>query len=380
MKNVNILLSLILFGLVLGSCGKPDKAKQLENLKKQRDDISAQIKQLESELNPADTAKKEMVTTDVLTTELKTQVFDHFIEVQGKVDGEQNVGIAPQMPGIVTSVFVKEGSMVTKGQVLAQLDDNVLRQQLKTIEQQLSFATDLYNKQKSLWDQQIGTEVQYLSAKNQKESLEKNIAAMKEQLQMYKIKSPINGSVEEVNIKVGQMAAAGVLPSFRVVNFSSVKVVADIAEAYAPKVKSGNKAVIYFPDYDTEIPAVIRFSSKFINPTNRTFQAEVKLGKSKIDYRANMIAIMKINDYHNPKAFVLPVNAIKESTGGQYVYIAEGKGDKTIAKKTMIETGQTYNGMAEVTKGLKQGDRVITTGQNNLSDGQVVNISQPVIE
>lgn len=380
MKTINRIMTLMLASLIIISCGQADKKTQLENLKKQQDELTAQIRKLESELTLTDTIKKEIKSTEVLVTELKSTSFDHFIEVQGKVDGEQNVGISPQMPGIVTAVYVKEGSMVTKGQVLAQLDDNVLRQQLRTIEQQLSFATDLYEKQKSLWNQQIGTEVQYLSAKNQKESLEKNISAMKEQLQMYKIKSLINGSVEEVNIKIGQMAAAGVLPAFRVVNFATVKVLADIAEAYAPKVKSGNKAIVYFPDYDTEIPATIRFSSKFINPTNRTFQAEVKIGKSKVDYRANMIAIIKINDYHNPKAFVLPVNAIKESIDGKYVYVAESKGDKTVAKRIGVEIGQTYNGVAEILKGLKQGDKIITTGQNNLADGQIININKPMTE
>ncbi len=139
-------------------------------------------------------------------------------------------------------------------------------------------------------------------------------------------------------------------------------------------------SAVYFPDYDTEIPATIRFSSKFINPTNRTFQAEVKIGKSKVDYRANMIAIIKINDYHNAKAFVLPVNAIKESIDGKYVYVAESKGDKTVAKRIGVEIGQTYNGVAEILKGLKQGDKIITTGQNNLADGQIININKPMTE
>ena len=380
MKTINGILIVMVASLFILACGQPDKKTQLENLKKQEQEIAAQIKKLESELALTDTTTQEANLTDVLITEAKTGTFDHFIEVQGKVDGEQNVGVAPQMPGIVTAVYVKEGSKVSKGQLMAQLDDNVLRQQMQAIEQQLSFATDLYQKQKSLWDQNIGTEVQYLSAKNQKESIEKNISAMKEQLQMYKIKSPINGSVEEVNIKVGQMAAAGMVPIFRVVNFSSVKVVADIAEAYAPKVKSGNKAIVYFPDYNMEIPAIIRFSSKYINPTNRTFQAEVKIGKSKVDYRANMIALLKINDYHNSNALVLPVNAIKESIDGKYIYIAEEKESKTYAKRSAIEIGQTYNGLAEIISGLKAGDKVITTGQNSLTDGQLISISKPIIE
>ncbi len=377
MKTIQKLTFFLLIISLIFACSQPDKKTQLENLKKQQAELTSQIQKLEAELMANDTTKKVINTTDVYVTEAKHDVFNHFIEVQGKVDGEQNVGVSPTMPGTVTGIYVKEGSQVTKGQVLAQLDDNVLRQQMKTIEQQLSFATDLYEKQKSLWNQQIGTEVQFLTAKNQKESIEKNIAAMKEQLQLYKIKSPINGSVEEINIKIGQMAAAGVLPAFRIVNFSSVKVVADIAEAYAPKVKSGNKAVVYFPDFDTEIPAIIKFSSKFINPTNRTFQVEVRLDKGKVDYRANMIALLKINDYSNPKAFVLPINVIKESVDGKYVFVAEDKDGKAVARKALIELGQTYNGMAEILSGIKSGDKVVTTGQNNITDGSTLTIIEP---
>jgi RND family efflux transporter MFP subunit len=377
MKTIQKLTFFLLIISLIFACSHPDKKTQLENLKKQQAELASQIQKLEAELNTSDTTKKVLNATDVYITEAKPEIFNHFIEVQGKVDGEQNVSVSPQMPGIVTAIYVKEGSQVVKGQILAQLDDNVLRQQMKTIEQQLSFATELYEKQKSLWDQQIGTEVQYLTSKNQKESIEKNIAAMKEQMQMYKIKSPINGSVEEINIKIGQMAAAGILPAFRVVNFSSVKVVADIAEAYAPKVKSGNKAVVYFPDFDTEIPANIKFSSKFINPTNRTFQVEVRLNKGKVDYRANMIALLRINDYTNTKAVVLPVNVIKESVDGKYVYVAEEKGGKTEARKTLIEMGQTYNGMAEIISGLKSGDKVVTTGQNNITEGSTLTIIEP---
>ena len=197
---------------------------------------------------------------------------------------------------------------------------------------------------------------------------------------MYKIKSPINGTVEEVNLKVGQMAAAGVLPSFRVVNFSSVKVYADIAESYAPKVKAGNKAIIYFPDYKKEIPATVNFSSRYINPTNRTFQIEARLAPGSLDYRANMIALVRINDYHAEKAVVLPVNAIKETVQGKFVFVAETVNGKTVARKKSIEVGQTYNGMAEVISGLSEGDKVITTGQNGLTEGQAVTISSPVTE
>lgn len=371
-NKINVIVSLSLLILLAACSSAVDKKAELDKLKKQHDQLADQIKKLETELNLSDTTTAKYV--DVMVTDVQTSEFDHYIEVQGKVDGEDNVAVAPQMPGVVTAVYVKEGDIVRKGQVLAQLDDNVLQQQISGINQQLAFATNLYTKQKSLWDQKIGSEVQYLTAKNTKESLEKNLATLQQQQEMYKIKAPINGSVEEVGVKVGQMAAAGVQPVFRVVNFSSAKILADIAEVYAPKVKPGNNVLIYFPDFNEEMKSTIRFSSKYINPTNRTFQIEVRLGKGKVDYRANMIAVVKINDYHNAKALVLPVNLIKDSQDGKYLLLAKEEGGKTIARKQKVEVGQIYNGLAEVKAGLSIGDKVISTGFNSLVDGQLIKV------
>jgi len=368
--NFSLILSLL---ILVAACHKPgDKKAQLDKLKKEHDKIAAQIKTLETELKVNDSANLKF--TDVMVTPASTSEFDHYIEIQGKVDGEDNVALAPQMPGVVTSVNVKEGDKVHKGQILAQLDDNVLQQQIAGVNQQLAFATNLYNKQKSLWDQKIGSEVQYLTSKNSKESLEKNLATLQQQLEMSRIKSPINGTIEEVGVKVGQMAAVGATPVFRVVNFNSAKILADIAEVYAPKVKAGNNVLIFFPDYNEEMKSTVRFSSKYINPTNRTFQIEIRLGPSKVDYRANMIAVVKINDYHNSKAITLPVNLVKDSQDGKFIFVAKEEGSKTVARKQKVEIGQIYNGLAEITSGLKVGDKVISTGYNSLMEGQPIKV------
>ncbi len=370
MSKSIIVLALVIIAFACGST--IDKKAELEKLKKQHDEIADQIKKLESELKVNDSTSIKF--TDVMVTELQPSEFNHYIEVQGKVDGQDNVAVAPQMPGVVTSVYVKEGDAVRKGQVLAQLDDNVIQQQIAGVNQQLEFATNLFAKQKSLWDQQIGSEVQYLTAKNNKESLEKNIATLRQQVEMYKIKAPINGTIEEVGVKVGQMAAAGTIPVFRVVNFSSVKVMADIAEVYAPKVRVGNDVLVFFPDFNQEIKSKIVFSSKYINPSNRSFQVEIHLGASKVEYRANMIAVVKINDYQNLKALVLPVNLIKDSPDGKYLYLAKEEGGKSIAHKQKVEIGQTYNGLAEITSGVQAGDKIISTGFNSLVEGQPLSI------
>ncbi len=359
--------------ILLAACGTTtDKKAELEKLKKQHDEIADQIKKLEADLKMNDSTIVKY--TDVMISEIKTSEFNHYIDVQGRVDGEDNVAVAPQIPGVVTAVYVKEGASVRKGQVLAQLDDNVLKQQIAGLNQQLEFATNLYNKQKSLWDQKIGSEVQYLTSKNTKESLEKNLATIKEQLEMYKIKSPINGTVEEVGVKVGQMAAAGVIPVFRVVNFSTAKIKADVAEVYASKVKAGNDVIVYFPDFKEEIHSKVGFTSKYIDPTNRTFQTEIRLGPGKVDYRANMIAVVKIKDYSNKAAFVLPVNFIKESQTGKFVFLAKEEAGKWVARKQKVEMGQTYNGLAEISTGLTVGDKIISTGFTSLVEGQPIRI------
>lgn len=355
------------------ACGKPaDKKSELAKLKKEHDELAVKIKALESELQLTDSTKVDKVTA-VAVTEAQPVEFNHYLEVQGKVDGEDNIAVSAQMAGSITAVFVKEGDPVRKGQILAQMDNSVMQQQLASTKQQLDFATSMYNKQKALWDQQIGSEVQYLTSKNTKENLEKAMATLNDQLEMTRIKSPINGSVEEVNLRVGQMASPG-LPAIRVVNFSSVKVVAEIAEAYASKVKPGNKVIVFFPDFNTEIPSVVRFTSKYINPVNRTFQSEVRLGPSKVDYRANMMAVVKINDYHSASAFTVPITLIRETQSGKYIYIAREENGKMLARRLPVTVGNTYNGLAEITSGIAAGEKIITTGFNSLIDGELIQV------
>jgi RND family efflux transporter MFP subunit len=374
MKTINKPILFLLLVVLAAACSKPaDKKTELANLKKQRDELTVKIKTLETELQVSDTNKVSKVTS-VSVTEAKVAEFSHFLEVQGKVDGEDNIAVSAQMAGAITSVFVKEGDQVRKGQVLAQIDNSIIQQQIASTKQQLDFATNLYMKQKALWDQQIGSEVQYLTAKNNKENLEKAIATLNDQLEMTRIKSPINGSVEEVNLKVGQMASPG-LPAVRVVNFASVKVVAEIAEAYAPKVKPGNKVIVFFPDFNTEVVSQIRFTSKYINPINRTFISEVRLGPSKVEYRANMMAVVKINDYRNPSAFSLPITLIRDSQSGKFIYVAKEENGKLVARRLIITVGSTYNGLAEITSGIAAGDKIITTGFNSLIDGELIQVN-----
>jgi RND family efflux transporter MFP subunit len=363
--------SLFILGLLIVAiaCSSPDKKAKLEKLKKEHDHVSAQIATLEKELNSTDKTPATIVSVQPLTV----QPFDHYIEVQGRIDGNENIGVSPRTAGVVTRVIVKEGETVKKGQALAELDADVLKRNLSDLQSQLTYVTDLYEKQKALWDQKIGSEVQFLTAKNNKESIENKIASLKDQISMSSITAPIDGTVEDIPIKVGQLAVAGV-PAFRVINFAKAKAVADVGEAYSSKIKTGDQVKIFLPDFNDELQQNVTFASKYINPTNRTFIVEVELPPSaNLVYRANMIAVIRIKDYSNSSTIALSQNFIQSSKDeGLYVFLAKDENGKKLARKTFIKTGVTYNGLTEILSGLKDGDKLITAGYKDLYDGQVI--------
>jgi RND family efflux transporter MFP subunit len=366
MKKVPFILGLLIIAI---ACSSPDKQATLEKLKKEHDQVSTQIATLEKELNTKDKTPATIVSIQSLTT----QPFDHYIEVQGRIDGNENIGVSPRTAGVVTRVIVKEGDNVKKGQALAEMDADVLKRNLTDLQSQLKYLTDLYEKQKALWDQKIGSEVQYLTAKNNKESIENKIASLKDQISMSSITSPIDGTVEDIPIKVGQQAVTGV-PAFRVINFSKVKAVADVGEAYSAKIRTGDQVKIFLPDFNVELQQNVTFASKFINPTNRTFNVEVELPPStNMIYRANMIAVIRIKDYSNASTIAISQNFIQSSKDeGLYVYLAKEENSKKVARKTYIKTGVTYNGLTEILSGLKEGDKLITAGYKDLYDAQVI--------
>lgn len=363
------LLLLTLLTIVTACGGDTDKKALLDKLRSERDNLNEQIRALEKELlvDGVNTANiKEVAITTIEPSE-----FCHYIEIQGKVDGDENIALSPKMAGFVTNINVEQGDHVSKGQLLATLDNQVLMQTLSELESALAFATEIYDKQKNLWDQNIGSEVQYLTAKNNKESLENKIYTLKEQIDLTRIKSPINGTIEEISVKVGQTVAPGIA-AFRIVNFSKIKVVADIAEVYSPKVKTGDSVEITFPDMGKMVRAKISFASKFINPTNRTFQVECRLNPGKQEFRANMIAILRILDYKAENAVVIPVNILKKSPGETYVFVAYEENGIKKARKQNVTVGYSYNGKLEITEGLNFGDKLISFGYQDLNDGQLI--------
>jgi RND family efflux transporter MFP subunit len=370
MKNLKLITLTILF--LAGCSSDPgDKAARLTKLRQERDKLSEEIQKLEKELSSG--VKTQGIFVRV--AKIERQSFEHYIEVQGRIDGNENIGVSPRnQGGMVTKILVREGDRVTAGQVLAELDAEVLKQQLKDLKNKLAFVTDIYNRQKSLWDQKIGSEVQYLKAKNDMESVQFGIATLEDQIRMSVITAPINGTIEDIPIKVGQMAsAASPVPAFRIVNFTSAKAMADVGEAYSSKVKTGDEVKIVLPDLNAELTKKVTFASKYINPTNRTFVVEVALPSPDITLRANMIAILKIKDYANPEAIAVPQNFIQKSPDeGSFVFVASEENGKKLARKKTVNPGITYNGLTEILSGLEPGDLIITAGYKDLYNGQQI--------
>lgn len=363
---------LYLILIVATACSQSnDKKAELEKLKKQQAEIKEQIRLLESELASSDTTGSKQKLVGV--TEMDATTFNHFIEVQARVEGDEDVMLSPEAAGTITSVNVKPGDRVAAGQVLAVVDDKLIRQGISELQSQLDLAVQIYNRQKNLWDQKIGSEVQFLQTKTNKEALERRMGSLREQLNMTRIKSPISGTVDDVRIKIGQTVAPG-LPAIRVVNLSSLKIRAEIAESYINRVKQGNEAVIYFPDQQKELKTKIDYSGNRIDPVNRTFVVEVRLKDKSADVRPNMIAVLKIIDYSDKDAFVLPIGAVQKSSDGEFVYVAENAGGKMVAKRKVVKSGMVYNGMTEITTGLEKGDKVITNGYQNVIEGDAVQL------
>lgn len=370
--NSSRLIILIIFLSLAFAC-KPDKKAELAKLQKQRDELTIKIQKIQAELAGSDSTANNRKIKQVSVLEIKPSTFQHFIEVQGRLDGEQNVDVYPEAMGAVESVHVVSGQRVSKGQVLARLNDAAVREQLKGLETQYQFAKETFEKQQNLWNQKIGSEMQYLQSKAQKEGLEAQLASVRKQLDMMTIKSPINGTVEDVVLKIGQSAMPQ-MPAFRVMNFSSVKVKADVAEAYSSKINVGDDVLVFFPDLNKEIPAKITAASRYINPVNRTFQVEVRLNSPSEGYKANMVSVLKINDYKAMNATVIPVNYIQTDPNGSFVYVARNQSSRSTAQKVYVKQGLSYNGMVEITEGLKPGEKVISTGYLELEEGEAIRL------
>lgn len=372
MKSITYIRYILLLAVAataVAAC-TPDKKAELEKLKKEQAELSTKISDLEKEVATTN-GDSTVRTKDVDAQELVPQLFNHYVQTQGHVEAEDNIMVSARGMGVITQVYAKEGQSVSKGQVLAQIDNSLVLRNIEGMKSQLELATSVYERQKNLWDQKIGTEVQFLQAKTSKESLEKQLAGLQEQNDMMRIKSPISGTVDEVSVKIGENIAPG-QPAARVVNTSDLKLVAAISESFVTDVKKGDKVEVTIPELKKDIKGTVTFVGKTIDLLSRTFAVEVKL-PSDANLRPNMSAIIKVIYHTESAAIVVPVNLVQDVKGEKIVYIAEVDGKNTVARKKTVEVVGVFGGGAQV-NGLKKGDKVITVGYQSLNDGEFIKL------
>lgn len=362
-----------LIGVLIG-CGNSEqdietKKENLEKMKKQLEALEFNITELEREITQMDPSLVEQKGGKLVTTKTAAiKNFKHFIEIQGNAESDENVTISAEIRGEVKKMLVQEGQNVTKGQTLMQLDDEIIRRQIEEIEVNLELATTVFERQQNLWNKNIGSEIQFLEAKNQKNSLETNLVKIKAQLEKTRIKSPISGTVDEVIIKIGEMANPG-YPMMRVVNLENIKIKADAPESYIGSVYQGEPVIVTFPALGIEKEATVSSVGKVINPQNRTFRVEIRMPNKDNQLKANLLAVIRIVDYEADSTIVAPTRLIQYGDDKKFLFVVKSEDGEQIARKRIIETGKTYKGETEVKSGLYPDDILIDEGSRDVSEG-----------
>lgn len=372
MKKILLIITAIIGIYACGSKQGGDKKAELAKLQAEYKTLGEKIATLQEELAKTDTSmakKSKLVQIMPLTL---TENAEHFIEVQGNVEADENALVGTRQPGItIARILVKAGDFVKAGQVLAEGDASAMESSLEQMQVQYNLAKTAFERQENLWNQKIGTEFQYLQAKTQKQALEKSITAMEKQIAYTKIVAPFAGVVDEVKIKEGEMSAGG-MNGIRVVNPSKLKVKASVADQYINKVKRGNKAIIHLGESNEDITSSVSYAGAVVNPASRTFNVEVACGNSSL--KPNMVASVRINDAVFHKVPFISQNIIQQGENGSFVWTAIVKEGKKVAHRVEVKTGMSYNGNVVVTEGLKEGDEIITTGFSELVEGQEIKL------
>lgn len=376
---------LVVIAFLAASCGNAkkdqnaelnDKKAKLEKLKGEQRDLNEEVAKLEAEIVKLDTsAAKAEKAKLVEVMPIQTDSFSHFIELQGKIDARNISYVAPPngQGGIVKALYVTQGQTVRKGQVLARLDDQLIRQQIEPLKVQLSTAEDTYKRTKNMYDQGVGTYQQVLTAQTAVENLRKQIGIIQKQISLMTVTAPMSGVADQVNVRVGEMftGVAGNLPQIRIVNTGDLKILTQVPENYLSKVNVGTALEVYLPELKRTIKTRVNVVSKIIDPASRTFYIEAKL-PSDAAFKPNQIAMVKIRDYSNNGAITIPVNTLQNDEKGKFVMVAAKENGKMIARKRNVTVGELYNDQLEVKSGLQSGDVLITEGFQGLYDGQAI--------
>ncbi|QYJ69262.1 efflux RND transporter periplasmic adaptor subunit [Flavobacterium litorale] len=383
MKNIVYITAL---SLLLISCGGNEKvnvdeaieSKDLEKMKESRkivhteyEKLAADLARLDEAIEEIDPNKKLLLVESMI---VKDTAFTHYIEIQGNIDTKQNIIIYPEMSGILNQLNVKAGQKVTKGQVLATIDDGGLSSQVAQAQAQLSLAQTTFDRQKRLWDQKIGSEIQYLEAETNLASQQKVVAQLQSQLAKTTVRAPFSGTIDEVMTERGKVVGLGE-DLFRIVSLNDMYVSANIPESYTEQVKLGASVEVFISSLGKTYNGKVRQISNFINPSNRSFGIEVAVPNPEKLLRPNQVAILKIEDYTSEDALLVPENIIQQRSNGRLVvYTVAGSKDEVIAKENEVKTGYTSGAYVEIKSGLKKGDKVITGGANAVEDGTEIKV------
>lgn len=397
MQSIKQLFFVAFTATILMSCGGSknntlaEKKSELEKLQAEHATITDKMNALQLEIAKLDSSSKDNSLAKLVgVSPVTVQTFAHYIDLQGSITSDNVSYVAPRMgPGQVKAIYVKKGDPVKQGQLLLKLDDAVVRQSviaatknLETLKTQLNFAKDIYNRQGSLWKEGIGTEVQYLSAKNNVQALEAQLAAAQEQIKVAQeqlnatnIYADVTGVVDDLNVRVGEIFAglAGVSPQIKLVNTAALKVITQVPETYSGRIKVGSKVIINFPDLNKTISGNVATASRTINANNRSFDAEVKIPYDGA-VRPNQLAQLKFQDYEALNAIAISVNTVQTDEKGKYVFLAVKEGNKLIARKRNIVVGEMYGQLIEVKTGLNKDEQLITNGYQNIYDGQLLTV------
>ncbi|SFQ18208.1 efflux RND transporter periplasmic adaptor subunit [Parafilimonas terrae] len=379
-KHITVAVSLI----ILASCGGEKtgntlagKKAKLEQLKKQQEDINKQVADLQAEIIKLDPSANPEKAKLVAVKTLSTEDFQHYINLQGKIDAENIAYVTPRnQGGQVKALYVKQGDYVKKGQLLLKLDDAIYQTQLNQAHTQLKYAQDIYQRRNNLWKENIGTEVELTTAKNNVDQAQHQVDLIKEQLGYTNVYAEMSGVADEVTIKVGETFTGNPVAGgyIKLVNTSDLKATAQVPDNYLDKVKVGSTVKVILPDINDTLTSKITTAGKVIDPNSRTFQVEAKL-PSNANFKPNQLALIRIMDYAANNTFTIPVNTLQTDEQGKYVLVAVTENGKTYARKKRVEAGQLYQDQLEIKSGLAAGDILITDGFQNLYDGQLITTS-----
>ncbi len=363
--------------LLFAACDSKDNS-DLAKLKEEKDSLSTLADKLSKRVVEIDALLADMDTTKKLTivSKYNTQVdtFKHYFEIHGVVETDQNIVIYPQTVGDVDRILVKEGQTVKEGQLLVQLDAEVIRRNIDEVETSLKLATTVFERQEKLWDQKIGSEIQYLEAETNKKSLENRLATLREQLAMANIKAPFTGIIDEVFVKEGELAAQAT-PLVRIVNVNNIYIESDVSENYLRTIGKGSDVEVHFPSLDTKITTQIAQKGSYINPENRTFKIRVNVPNKDGDIIPNLLAELKIKDYQNDSAVVVPSRLIQQNpSGDNFLYVITTDNETSVVNKKIVKTGYSYKGHTQITEGLTGSELLVDKGSKSVKDGQKVEV------